>query len=274
MLTVKSKSTTRQRLKPNKIAVRKSQPGNGFAWWGELSLVLVFYVIYTIVRNQFGSATISPDSAYRNAEKIMDLERFLGTFWELQIQEWFIGNESFITFWNHFYGSCHFGVTIFTLIWLYMRFPRRYSHERTTFLCTTGFALIGYSTFPLMPPRLLSNCNEYGACLPKKYPFVDTLSDVGGLWSFDSGTMQEVTNQFAAMPSLHFAWAVWCGTALWPVLKKPWAKTLIFSYPIATLFAIIVTANHYWLDALGGTLLLCIGYTASNCLTHITKSSP
>ena len=115
-----------------------------------------------------------------------------------------------------------------------------------------------------MPPRLLSDCGQYGACRPGAYPFVDTVSDIGGLWSFDSGTMQEVTNQFAAMPSLHFAWATWCVVALWPVLQRHWTRGLIAAYPVATLFAVVVTANHYWLDAAAGVVLVAAGYLVTD----------
>ena len=233
-------------------------------WGTEVALLLTFYIVYTIVRNRFGSAAVDPDRAYRNAERIMDIERSLGTFWELRVQGWFVDQEVFLSVWNHFYGSFHFGVTIFALVWLYHRFPHRYPRQRTAFLSTTGLALVGFGLFPLMPPRLLSDCGLYGACQPGAYPFVDTVSDIGGLWSFDSGTIQEVTNQFAAMPSLHFAWATWCVVALRPVLRRRWTRGLIAAYPVATLFAVVVTANHYWLDAAGGVVLLAAGYLVTD----------
>ena len=100
-----------------------------------------------------------------------------------------------------------------------------------------------------MPPRLL---NEYG--------FVDTLHVYGGLWSFDSGAMEKISNQYAAMPSLHFAWSMWSTLVLLPALHKRWAKALAIAYPVLTTFAIVVTANHFVLDAAGGALVLGCGY--------------
>ena len=188
---------------------------------------------------------------------------------ELQIQNFFIEWTWFIQFWNVFYGTFHFGVTIFALVWLYIKFPSKYSRQRFFLLSSTGTALIGFSLFPLMPPRLLSNCGEFGACLTGAYPFVDTLSEVGGLWSFDSGTMQKVSNQFAAMPSLHFAWSLWCAIALYPILKSRRLKLLICLYPAATTFSVIVTANHYWVDVLGGVMSLGLGFY----ITEILMSS-
>ena len=232
--------------------------GTGLRWWAEIVLVLIFYVFYSAIRNQFGSTSVSSSKAFNNAESIIDLEDSLGLFFELEVQNFFIDWRWFIQFWNLFYGTFHFVVTAFALIWIYRKFPVLYPRWRTSFLCTTGLALIGFSLFPLMPPRLLTDCGQYGACVTT-WPFIDTVTDIGGLWSFDSGTMQRVSNQYAAMPSLHFAWASWCTLALWPTLKSRWTRTLIAIYPVATLFAVVVTGNHYWIDAIGGLVVLAVG---------------
>ncbi|MEM8709204.1 MAG: phosphatase PAP2 family protein, partial [Actinomycetota bacterium] len=98
---------------------------------------------------------------------------------------------------------------------------------------------------------------------------VDTLVDPGGLWSFESGTMETISNQYAAMPSLHIAWAIWCTVALYPVLRRGWAKAMIAAYPVLTMFAIVVTANHYWLDAVGGVVALVMGIKIAPRLTRL-----
>ncbi len=261
----------------NNFSITSTSPKTGMKWWLEVALILFFYLIYSFARNQFGSASVSPGKAFENAEKIIDLEKSIGTFKELQIQEFFIDWKWFIQFWNVFYGTFHFGVTIFALVWLYIKFPSKYSRQRFFLLSSTGSALIGFSLFPLMPPRLLSNCGDFGACLSNTYPFIDTLSEIGGLWSFDSGTMQKVSNQFAAMPSLHFAWAFWCTLALYPILKSQKTKILISIYPLATTFSVIVTANHYWVDLVGGFVCLGFGFYATRILMssklHLMPSS-
>jgi hypothetical protein len=71
--------------------------------------------------------------------------------------------------------------------------------------------------------------------------------------------MKSLSNQYAAMPSLHIAWAAWCALAIWPVLRRRWTRALFLLYPFVTLFAVVVTANHYWLDGLGGLLALGLG---------------
>jgi hypothetical protein len=211
----------------------------GLRWWRELVYIAVFYLVYSAIRNQFGSASVSPDHALDHARQIVDLERTLHLFFEETVQGWFVtanadgslsygmpGARLFIEFWNIFYGTFHFVVTAGAMLWLFLRFPRDYARWRNTLAFTTGFALLGFSLFPLMPPRLLTDCGQWGACL-SGFTFVDTLADVGGLWSFDSGTMQKVSNQYAAMPSLHFAWSTWCFLVLFPRMRHRWSRLLV-----------------------------------------------
>ncbi len=227
-------------------------------WWSEIILVLVFYLVYSAIRNEFGSATVGPDHAFTNARAIIAFERNLGLYFEEGLQDWFLDHRFFLQFWNVFYGTFHFVVTAFAMIYTYRKFPDRYSLWRNTLAFTTALALIGFALFPLMPPRLLDDCGQFGACA--SYGFVDTLAAFGGLWSFDSGTMQEISNQYAAMPSLHIAWATWCFLVLYRYLPWRWARVAIAAYPWLTLFGIIVTANHYWIDAVGGLLALGCGF--------------
>ena len=253
----------------DRFSRRDAGPGSGLRWWVEVLLVLGFYVVYSTIRNLFGSESISAADALANAERIIDLERSIGLYLELDLQQAFVDHRWFIQFWNLFYGTFHFAVTVFALVWVYRRFPHLYARHRSTFLCTTGLALAGFALFPLMPPRLLSNGGEFGGCLATLHPYVDTVTDVGGLWSFDSGTMQSVSNQYAAMPSLHFAWATWCALVIWPIVSNRTARGLVAAYPIATLFAVIVTGNHFWLDAVGGLVVLGAGSLLAGVLVRV-----
>lgn len=241
----------------------------GLHWWREMLYVLAFYFVYSFIRNRFGSAAVGIEHAFHNARTVVSIERAVGLFHEEGIQDLFIGNRRFMQFWNIYYGTFHFVVTLFAMVWTYRRFPSRYQLWRNTLAFTTGLALVGFSLFPLMPPRLLDSCGPYGACA--HYGFVDSLARYGGLWSFDSGAMQKVSNQFAAMPSLHFAWSMWCFLVLYREVKSPIAKVLVAAYPWLTLFAIMVTANHYWLDAVGGAVILTVGYLLGSALTHFNE---
>lgn len=231
-------------------------------WWHEVAYVGVFYGVYTLIRNQFGSASVGALHASNNAKKIIDIEKALGIFNEAAIQRHFLEWGWFLRFWNIFYGSLHFILPVGILTWLYFKFPDKYQHWRTSLLATTGLALIGFSLFPLMPPRLLCDCPPHGAGpgFGFDFGFVDTLAVHGGLWSFGNSAMEGISNQYAAFPSLHIAWAFWCALALWPRLEHLWARLAVATFPIATCFAVIVTANHYWLDVFGGLAVMGAGH--------------
>lgn len=230
----------------------------GLRWWREVLYILAFYALYSVVRNLQGSATVSKAHALRHARSLIDVERSLHIFNERSVQKAFLDYHGFIEFWNLFYGTFHFFVTIAALLWLFRRFPERYPRWRNTLACTTAVALVGFALYPLLPPRLL----------PSSFGFVDTLRVYGSLWSFDSGAMHKVSNQYAAMPSLHFGWSAWCALVFISTLPRTWMKVLVAFYPLATTFSIVVTANHYWLDAVGGAVALSIGYGMGVVITN------
>ena len=236
-------------------------------WWSEICIIGAFYGVYTLIRNQFGSDLGSEvkQAAIDNAHQMIALERRMHLFFEKGVQDLFIEWDLFIRFWNIFYGFCHFSVTIGVMILLFVRHPARYGLYRTVLALTTAVALFGFAFYPLMPPRLLGNCGDFGACDPR-YTFVDTLLETGGLWSFDSSAMMEISNQYAAMPSLHIGWAIWCTLAALPVLRSRWSRAGLLAYPWLTLFAVIVTANHYWIDAVGGLLAVAVAYPVGRLL--------
>ncbi len=226
-------------------------------WWKEVLIALVFYGIYSAVRNMQGSATVSAEHAFNNARRVIDLERWMRLYHEREIQSWFLDSDAVMTFWNIFYGTLHFIVTIFVLVLLFRRFPARYPRWRNALAATTGLALIGFAFYPLMPPRLL----------PPSYGFVDSLAVFGTPWSFDSGAMHKISNQYAAMPSLHFAWALWCGCALVSALRHWVNKLLGVLYPVVTLAAIVITANHFVIDAVAGAVVLGVGWLLGTAIT-------
>lgn len=226
-------------------------------WWREVLIIATFYALYTLVRDLRGDQPVSVFQATTNAHRIISLERRLGLFHEATVQHWFLGYRELIRLCDDYYGTIHFVAVVAVLLLLFFRFPDRYRLWRNTLALTTGLALIGFSFFPVLPPRLL----------PPGYHFVDTLKVVGGLWNFSSGTVNDVSNQYAAMPSLHTAWSAWCALALIPLIRPLWGKILILLYPLATIFCIIVTANHYFADVAVGLLLLGVSYVLASVLT-------
>jgi hypothetical protein len=220
-------------------------------------IIATFYVLYTLVRDVRGDKPVSILQATTNAHRIITLERFLGIFHEATIQHWFLGDRWLIRLCDDYYGTIHFVAVVAVMALLFFRYPERYRLWRNTLAITTALALIGFSFFPLLPPRLL----------PPQYHFVDTLKVVGGLWSFSSGAVSDVSNQYAAMPSLHTSWSAWCALALIPLIRPWWGKVLILLYPLVTIFCIIVTANHYFADVIAGLLLLGVSYLLARVIT-------
>ena len=156
------------------------------------------------------------------------------------MQSWFLPYRLFIQFWNTYYGTAHFIITLGVFILLYVKRADVFPQWRNTLAAMTALAIIGFAWFPLMPPRLLdepcpipaeiaeaidARVSYGGACIPSDlrpeggFGFVDTLAEYGGPWSFDSETMASISNQYAAMPSLHIGWSTWCAIALWPLLR-------------------------------------------------------
>jgi hypothetical protein len=245
-------------------------------WWKEALIVAVFYGIYSWTRNLFGSNKIAadgvPEQAFTNAERVIRTELWLNLFHEQTVQAWFLPYHRFIQFWNVYYGTAHFIVTAGVFVLLYVKRADVFPQWRNTLAFMTALAIIGFAWFPLMPPRLLDQpCPrddpaKFGAeCIDSDlrpdggFGFVDTLAEYGGPWSFESDTMASISNQYAAMPSLHIGWSTWCAIAVWPLIKRRWMKGLVLLYPLVTLFCIVVTGNHFWLDGIGGLLAFSVG---------------
>jgi hypothetical protein len=251
------------------------------SWWKEVVIVAVFYAIYSWTRNQFGSNRLAaegiPRAAFRNAELIIRSEQWMGLYVEPAIQQFFLPATWFIQFWNAFYGTAHFIVTIAVFSLLFWKRPNVFPFWRNTLAAMTAVAIIGFAFFPLMPPRLLDAPCPWedegawgGRCIASElregddgFGYVDTLAVIGGPWSFDSDTVASISNQYAAMPSLHIGWSLWCAVALWPLLRRRWQRLTTLIYPLATLFCIVVTGNHYWLDGVGGLAAFGFGLLAA-----------
>src|SRR5262249_29527771 len=122
----------------------------------------------------------------------------------------------------------------------------------------------------LAPPRMFDGMH-FG--LPN-LGFIDTLERDPAFWSFNSGGMKTLSNQFAAMPSVHICWSTWCALALGPRLKHKWARIAASCYPVVTFILIVITANHYILDAVGGLLILGIGWVLASRFTRAGRGAP
>ena len=124
------------------------------------------------------------------------------------------------------YASLHYLVTPAVLVWLFRRRPLRYRAARTWLMLSTLLGLVGFTLMPTCPPRLLD----------AGHGFVDTMAQYSsyGWWGGEASAprgMGGMTNQYAAMPSLHVGWALWCGVMLWRHGRTPLMKTLAGRLP-------------------------------------------
>ncbi|RXS70832.1 phosphatase PAP2 family protein [Streptomyces sp. TM32] len=214
--------------------------------WFEVLLIAVSYWTYSMIRN---AVPEQKAKALRNADWIWQAEHSLGIAVERTVNHAVDSVTWLIVSMNYYYATLHFIVTIGVLVWLYRWHPGRYAAARLALFATTGVALLGYYFFPLAPPRLMAGGG-----------FVDTLVDHGTWGSMASGNLASMSNQYAAMPSMHIGWSLWCGITIALLAKPLWARVLGLCYPALTLLVIVSTANHFWLDAVGGVLCLAFGF--------------
>jgi len=244
-------------------------------WRKEALIVAAFYAAYSLVRNRFGSALVAgtevPTRAFANAMGVIRVERWLGSYHEETLQELVLPHLWLVRAANVWYGTTHFLVTLGAFVALYLRRRDVFALWRNVLAAVTAIALVGFMLLPVMPPRLLDApcppADWGGACIAsdlrtgdgaESFGFVDTIRTYGGPWAFDRGAGAKLSNQFAAMPSLHVGWALWCVMAWWRFLRRRAARAALVAYPIVTSLVIVVTANHFWLDALGGAVAYAI----------------
>lgn len=217
--------------------------------WFEILLIAVSYWLYSQVRN---AVPEQKAAALSNADWIWSVEKSMGLAFEESVNHAVNAVTWLIVAMNYYYATLHFVITIGVLIWLFRRHPGRYAAARLVLFATTAVALLGYYLYPLAPPRLMSGGN-----------FIDTVMLHQTWGSMASGNFKNMSNQYAAMPSMHIGWSLWCGLTIFALASAPWARILGLLYPAATLVVIVATANHFWLDAVGGMVCLAFGFAVS-----------
>jgi membrane-associated phospholipid phosphatase len=209
----------------------------------QLGLFVLADLCYETVR---GIAEGREEVAFANAGLIVDLERATGTFFEPHLQGWLLSERWLVDVTTWMYMNSHFVITTAFLVWLYLFRNDRFYFVRNMFLVAMGLALVGYALMPTAPPRLLP---ELG--------FVDTVSaysDVG----HDSALAKLFVNPYAAMPSMHIAFALMIAGAGIGLARRAWSKAFWACYPLLILFVVVVTANHFWLDAAAGAMVAAV----------------
>ncbi len=216
-------------------------------WLPEILLLALLYVVYSMSR---GLVDSHPSVALGNGEAILAWEQRWHLAPEFALnhlldQSLFLGLAS-----SYYYATLHFVVTPVVLIWMYRRRSAQYGMARTVLAIGSALALVGYYVIPTAPPRLLPGTG-----------LVDIVSNLSGYgWWARGGSVPHglisLANPYAAMPSLHVAWALWCGVLLFVYSRHLVVKIAGVLYPLATTFVVLATANHYLLDAVAGAAVM------------------
>lgn len=218
-----------------------------------------FLLLYKIVIVAAGRDVRS--EAVRHGRQIISIERFLGIYNELSVQDVFIPAATWLVrVFNFYYGSVHFAATISVLIWLYFAKPNAYRAWRNMLAAVSVLSISGYWFYPVAPPRMFPG-------------YVDTLQAYGGIWSYKTGVAETLANQYAAMPSLHTGWSMWCGLALFTLGRRRVVRLLGLLHPTFTVLGIVITGNHFWLDAVGGFAVVAVAVALCHRWLHPTVAN-
>jgi len=213
----------------------------------EAATAVALYGVYELVRG-FGGEDWT--AARLHTADIVGVERSLGIFWERGIQAASTSVPGLASVLGVLYISLHFVVTIAFLVWVHRRRPDAFATVRTTLVVATGLALAGYLTFPAAPPRLAG------------LGFTDTVTKSAKV-NLSSDLLGALYNPIAAVPSLHFGYALLVGAGLAMLARRRWVRIAGAFYPFAMLYIIVATGNHFFVDAaLGGAVVVAAWFVA------------
>lgn len=216
-------------------------------WWFEVILIVVLDQVYEHLRDL---VPLREHEAFDRGWGILHLEQHLGLDIEKPLNDFVMNHHWLAQAAN--YGYAIFAIPVVgVLVWLFVWHRRVYKTARSVLGFTTVLGLIGFWLFPTAPPRLLDGAG-----------FVDTTVYFHTIGSWGSRTVSEHSNLFAAMPSLHCAWALWVGLSLFFVARHPVLRAIGVLYPLWTLFLVMATANHYVLDAVAGYFCVAVSVLA------------
>jgi hypothetical protein len=226
----------------------------GYRFFVEAAFMVGLYFVYKIVRL---SVRDQAGEAFANARTVIDFERGFKFFTEPDLQRLVVNHPWLAKPLNLYYVGAHFPITIACLAWLYVRRPLAYVSTRRIVIVASAIAMIIHVTYPLAPPRMLP---EFG------------FSDLGQLFgpaAYGHGAVfGNIANEFAAMPSLHFGWAIIMAVTVVRYGRSP-LRWIIVAHPMLTTAAIVLTANHYWLDVLVAGAVIALIYAFASLVSRL-----
>jgi hypothetical protein len=226
------------RTLPHRFAARFLPKG----WRDLINQILLFCGAYWLYRLVRGMTDGKVAEAYDNARDLIGLERGLGLFVEPAVQAWAQGSDWLIDSASWAYVNSHFTITTVTLAFVYLRRNPSFYFIRNMFMVAMGIALVLYAAYPTAPPRFMP---EWG--------FSDSVARFTGLTA-EGSSADALYNPFAAVPSMHVAFALMLGVAMASMSRHLPVKALWLAYPLVVSFVVVATANHWWFDAFAGAL--------------------
>jgi membrane-associated phospholipid phosphatase len=229
---------------------RRSRP----AWWAELGAAIVVAAVYLTSSPAEPTPQLISEASAR-ASWVHGLERSLGLDVGPGLQS-AVADLGVQWVANVLYGSLHFVVTTLVFVVLYVRRPDRYERWRTAFVLCSVAAFVLQRLVPVAPPRLVEDVA--GTALMD-----DWLAEHPALWDFEQGVISEAANHYAAMPSMHVGWATLSAVGLvWAFEQSGPVRVVAVLYPLLVAVVVVVTGNHFVLDALGGAVVAATGVIA------------
>jgi PAP2 superfamily len=217
---------------------------------------LLFFAVYQVYQLVRGLAEGRADLAFANAWHLVDIERATGTFFEPHLQDALLGTF-LIDFANWMYINTHFVITTSFLVWLYLFRNEHFYFVRNMFMVAMGLALVGYTVFPTAPPRFLESAG-----------FTDTIAAFTSVEQ-DSKAVSLLVNKYAAVPSMHIGFALMIAVPGFTLCRNPVARGFWSVYPLLVFFVIVLTANHFWLDAAAGAAVACVAAVTASQLARL-----
>jgi PAP2 superfamily len=210
---------------------------------GFLSESAVLLALFALWQLAGSYAVLGPDGAIGRAQWIWHAERAVHLPSEAGLQQAFLGHPLVVELLNLYYAGLHFAVVICCLLWVYIWHRRQYPQVRTTLVLFTAGALL-IQLVPVAPPRMLPGDN-----------MIDTAAQYGQ--SVYGSVAGFNADQLSAMPSVHVGWSLLVALVVVQLSRSRW-RWLAFGYPALTLLAVVVTANHFWLDGIAAAVLLAL----------------
>jgi len=204
---------------------------------GELAVVFALVYAYDRIRN---FAQVRPVASAVDGARVLDLERLLHLNVERWLNLWVSSHETLAVAASWYYQLLHLSVSMAVLLACYIYRPDVYRAARNALVSISMIGLMVFWVFPVAPPRLLPGGG-----------YIDTAVATGVVGLVDSAS----ANPYAAMPSLHLAWAVWSAMFAAALIRRRALRCLVYAYPVVTTLVVMATANHYLLDAVAGAAL-------------------